>query len=262
MRIFLCTQIADEARHVRFFNRFYEEVGVLESDNLQDRLAETSEHLNPQFNVLFDEQLKGRVDHLARKPEDLEMLVEAITLYHMIIEGMLALTGQHFIIEYNEERARCRGSSRASTTSPATSTATWPSARASCATWRRRTTRYRDAIQRTLVGVRARRPTACSAALVRRGRARGVRLHDRGDAGLRDEGAGAPAEGHRAGAAPTARLEDPAAERHVGSGRSRITLPSSSGAPSTSTSDMTGPIWRGGKFTTATTSRPSRSSRA
>src|SRR6187551_4138181 len=30
MRIFLSTQIADEARHVRFFNRFYEEVGVLE----------------------------------------------------------------------------------------------------------------------------------------------------------------------------------------------------------------------------------------
>ena len=34
MRIFLCTQIADEARHVAFFDRFYEEVGVLESDNL------------------------------------------------------------------------------------------------------------------------------------------------------------------------------------------------------------------------------------
>ncbi len=33
-RIFLCTQIADEARHVRFFERFYREVGVLESDGL------------------------------------------------------------------------------------------------------------------------------------------------------------------------------------------------------------------------------------
>ncbi|MEA2417908.1 MAG: ribonucleoside-diphosphate reductase beta chain, partial [Thermoleophilaceae bacterium] len=103
MRIFLCTQIADEARHVAFFNRFYEQVGVLESDNLQDRLEETSAHLNPQFHVLFDELLKGKVDRLARNPEDLETLVEAITLYHMIIEGMLALTGQHFIISYNEE---------------------------------------------------------------------------------------------------------------------------------------------------------------
>jgi ribonucleoside-diphosphate reductase beta chain len=109
MRIFLCTQIADEARHVRFFNRFYDEVGVLQSGTLQERLAETSAHLNPQFDVLFDEMLKGRVDRLARDPEDLELLVEAITLYHMIIEGMLALTGQHFIIEYNEEQGTLPG---------------------------------------------------------------------------------------------------------------------------------------------------------
>jgi ribonucleoside-diphosphate reductase beta chain len=103
MRIFLCTQIADEARHVAFFNRFYDQVGVLESNTLEERLEETSAHLNPQFHVLFDELLKGKVDRLARNPEDLETLVEAITLYHMIIEGMLALTGQHFIISYNEE---------------------------------------------------------------------------------------------------------------------------------------------------------------
>ncbi|HEY0631522.1 MAG TPA: ribonucleotide-diphosphate reductase subunit beta, partial [Thermoleophilaceae bacterium] len=103
MRIFLCTQIADEARHVAFFNRFYDEVGVLEATTLEERLEETSAHLNPNFHVLFDEMLKGKVDRLARAPEDLETLVEAVTLYHMIIEGMLALTGQHFIITYNEE---------------------------------------------------------------------------------------------------------------------------------------------------------------
>ena len=102
MRVFLCTQIADEARHVQFFNRFYEEVGVLEADNLKDRLEETSAHLNENFTRLFDDMLKSRVDRLAREPEDLETLVEAVTLYHMVIEGMLALTGQHFIIEYNE----------------------------------------------------------------------------------------------------------------------------------------------------------------
>ena len=45
MRIFLCTQIADEARHLAFFDRFYQEVGVLESDNLQERLDETTAHL-------------------------------------------------------------------------------------------------------------------------------------------------------------------------------------------------------------------------
>jgi ribonucleoside-diphosphate reductase beta chain len=109
MRIFLCTQIADEARHVAFFNRFYEEVGVLKSDTLQERLVETSEHLNPKFHELFDEMLSTRVDKLARHPEDLETLVEAITLYHMVIEGMLALTGQYFIITYNEENGTLPG---------------------------------------------------------------------------------------------------------------------------------------------------------
>ncbi len=102
MRIFLCTQIADEARHVAFFDRFYSEVGVLEADDLSGRLAETSEHLNPEFGEMFDEALKRRVDRLAARPEDLETLVEAVTIYHMVIEGMLALTGQHFIIDYNQ----------------------------------------------------------------------------------------------------------------------------------------------------------------
>src|SRR5919201_454063 len=109
MRIFLCTQIADEARHVRFFNRFYEEVGVLEANDLHGRLEETSAHVNPEFHTLFDELLKGKVDRLARDPEDLELLVETITLYHMVIEGMLALTGQHFILQYNEEQGTLPG---------------------------------------------------------------------------------------------------------------------------------------------------------
>jgi ribonucleoside-diphosphate reductase beta chain len=49
------------------------------------------------------------VDRLARVPEDLEQLVEAVTLYHMVIEGMLALTGQHFILQYNEEQGTLPG---------------------------------------------------------------------------------------------------------------------------------------------------------
>src|SRR3954453_19180592 len=103
MRIFLCTQIADEARHVAFFDRFYSEVGVLKADTLDGRLAETSEHLNPEFTTLFDELLRRRVDRLAQEPGDLEALVEAVTIYKMLNEGILAPTGQHFIIDYNEQ---------------------------------------------------------------------------------------------------------------------------------------------------------------
>ena len=68
MRIFLCTQIADEARHVAFFDRFYSEVGVLEADDLDERLAETSEHLNPEFgDALRRDAQAARVDRLARR---------------------------------------------------------------------------------------------------------------------------------------------------------------------------------------------------
>jgi ribonucleoside-diphosphate reductase beta chain len=101
-KVFLCTQIADEARHVRFFERFYREVGVLEADGLTEMLAETSAHLNQNFGELFDEMLGSRTARLSQEPEDTEVLVEAVTLYHMVIEGMLALTGQHFIMEFNE----------------------------------------------------------------------------------------------------------------------------------------------------------------
>src|SRR5918997_5390630 len=109
MRVFLSTQIADEARHVRFFDRFYSEVGVLEADNVADRLRETEQHLNTGFGELFEGLLKKRVDRLAAEPEDTVQLVEAITLYHMIIEGVLALTGQHFIIDYNEQEGTLPG---------------------------------------------------------------------------------------------------------------------------------------------------------
>ena len=101
-QVFLCTQIADEARHAKFFDRFYSEVGVLESSTLEERLEEASAHLNREFGELFDGMLRARIDRLAAEPEDLETLVEAVTIYHMVVEGMLALTGQHFIMDYNE----------------------------------------------------------------------------------------------------------------------------------------------------------------
>ncbi|MGE5857590.1 MAG: ribonucleotide-diphosphate reductase subunit beta [Solirubrobacterales bacterium] len=109
-RIFLSTQIADEARHVRFFDRFFSEVGVLEgAEGLAQRLEALDEHLNDAFRTLFDDLLKSRVDRLGHEPGDRDALVEAVALYHMVIEGMLALTGQHFIIDYNERMGTLPG---------------------------------------------------------------------------------------------------------------------------------------------------------
>jgi ribonucleoside-diphosphate reductase beta chain len=75
---------------------------VLEADGLSEMLTETSAHLNDNFGRLFDEMLGKRTERLSQEPEDTEALVEAVTLYHMVIEGMLALTGQHFIMDFNE----------------------------------------------------------------------------------------------------------------------------------------------------------------
>lgn len=109
-RIFLGTQIADEARHVRFFDRFFSEVAVIdETSELRQRLDALEKHLSPAFGELFDGLLRSRVDRLAEEPGDGEALVEAVTLYHMVIEGMLALTGQHFIIDYNEQQGTLPG---------------------------------------------------------------------------------------------------------------------------------------------------------
>jgi ribonucleoside-diphosphate reductase beta chain len=103
MRVFLSTQIADEARHVKFFERYAAEIGMLDADGLTGRLEETEVHRKPEFGQLFDEMLHSRVQRLAAEPEDRDALVEAITIYHIVIEGMLALTGQHFMIIYNED---------------------------------------------------------------------------------------------------------------------------------------------------------------
>ena len=42
-------------------------------------------------------------------PRTRETLVEAVTIYHMVIEGMLALTGQHFIMDFNERQGTLPG---------------------------------------------------------------------------------------------------------------------------------------------------------
>jgi ribonucleoside-diphosphate reductase beta chain len=153
MRLFLATQIADEARHVAFFDRFYSEVGVLESETLTARLEETSAHLNPEFTVLFDELLKGKADRLATEPGDLVCACEFVTIYHMIVEGMLALTGQHFIIDYNEQQGTLPGFVEGFT-----NVARDEHRHVAFGAWflrhmAQRDARYREAIQQTLVEV-------------------------------------------------------------------------------------------------------------
>jgi ribonucleoside-diphosphate reductase beta chain len=99
---YLATQQVDEARHMQFFDRFYREVVGIDHERVQDRLARVREQLNDAFVQLFDTDLVRAANRLVADPRDREAKVQFVTTYHMVIEGALALTGQHFITDYFE----------------------------------------------------------------------------------------------------------------------------------------------------------------
>lgn len=102
---FLSTQLVDEVRHMVFFDRFYQEVIRFDTeDGIEPRLERTRQEVNADFLAMFDGRLMDVAGRLRDDPSDTDAFVEGITLYHMIIEGALALTGQHYLIDYLEKR--------------------------------------------------------------------------------------------------------------------------------------------------------------
>ena len=100
---YLATQQVDEARHMKFFDRFYREVAGFDQAGFDERLARVREELNDAFVELFDNELVDAGKRLIADPGDRSAKVEFVTIYHMIIEGALALTGQNFITKYFEQ---------------------------------------------------------------------------------------------------------------------------------------------------------------
>jgi ribonucleoside-diphosphate reductase beta chain len=100
---FLATQLVDEARHAVFFDRYAAEVMALSADDLRGRLQEMEEGLLGPWHYLFDDELRGVAKRLIEKPDDLRLFVEGIVIYHMVTEGVLAMTGQRVILRYTEE---------------------------------------------------------------------------------------------------------------------------------------------------------------
>ena len=95
---FLATQQVDEVRHAVFFHRFFKEVIGVGGDSIQQTLSATLPQLNWGYRGIFD-----RLDTMAeelRKDRSLPKYAQAITLYHLIVEGSLAQPGQHFIEDF------------------------------------------------------------------------------------------------------------------------------------------------------------------
>jgi hypothetical protein len=95
---FLATQQVDEVRHSIFFHRFFKEVIGVGGESVQQTLASTLPQLGWGYHGVFD-----RLDRMAeelRKDRSLPKYAQAITLYHLIVEGSLAQPGQHFIEDF------------------------------------------------------------------------------------------------------------------------------------------------------------------
>jgi ribonucleoside-diphosphate reductase beta chain len=108
-RIFLASQIADEARHCVFFDRFYREVVGADAKTIADNLAEQRQHVNAEWKQLFDGILHDAAETLRKDPSDMDALVRGITVYMIVIEGTLALTGARFILRSLKEMDRLPG---------------------------------------------------------------------------------------------------------------------------------------------------------
>jgi ribonucleoside-diphosphate reductase beta chain len=105
---FLTTQQVDEVRHAQFFNRFYERV-LKRDGTFESRLEKAREDVNESFIQMFDVELVDAQERLLANPGDLEAKVDFVVLYHMVIEGTLALTGQHFMQDYLEKQGKLPG---------------------------------------------------------------------------------------------------------------------------------------------------------
>jgi ribonucleoside-diphosphate reductase beta chain len=100
---FLITQQVDEARHAQHFNRLYEEVFAVDG-SFEDRLASARRDLTADYFTLFDGHLVDAHQALLADPSDIGAKVDFVTVYHMVIEGTLALTGQYFQTDNMERR--------------------------------------------------------------------------------------------------------------------------------------------------------------
>jgi ribonucleoside-diphosphate reductase beta chain len=104
IEIFLSTQMVDEARHTVFFQRWWHDVVGTDAKDLNTLLAEIRPKANEGYNTLFYDLLPATAQRLASDPRDFDAFVEGVTMYHIVIEATIALTGQRFELESMREQ--------------------------------------------------------------------------------------------------------------------------------------------------------------
>ena len=99
-KIFLTTQCVDETRHAVFFDRWFQEVVAAGDGDLSRRLRSSRQWVGPGFGPLFDVYLEDVTSQLRENPGDIRHFAKSMAVYHLVIEGVLALTGQKFILQW------------------------------------------------------------------------------------------------------------------------------------------------------------------
>jgi ribonucleoside-diphosphate reductase beta chain len=104
IEVFLSTQMVDEARHTVFFEKWWREVAGTDARDMAALLQEIRPEANEGYNILFYDRLPATAQRLASNPKDFDAFVEGVTLYHIVIEATIALTGQRFELESMREQ--------------------------------------------------------------------------------------------------------------------------------------------------------------
>src|SRR3954469_24045136 len=97
-KYFLATQQVDEARHAIFFKRFMHEVVGRGDGSIAGGLRATEPELTWGFRKTF--ALLDEVTGALRTDTSRVALARAVTMYHLVVEALLAQPGQHFISDY------------------------------------------------------------------------------------------------------------------------------------------------------------------
>lgn len=98
-RLFLATQAADLARHEFFLERFMQEV-----------IGRDSSEIDTSWGL---KQLLAEVDRLAevlrRKPREKPLMAQTVALCHVVVQGVLAIPGNHFLYRYMDRHGIAPG---------------------------------------------------------------------------------------------------------------------------------------------------------
>lgn len=103
-KIYLTSQIEDEARHVIFFERFRREAIGFASASVDEALDGAYEEYHYGGEAIFNHALLAQLGHcLARDPQDMHNRVRYATVYFFWTEGVRALSTFQLLLNYCRE---------------------------------------------------------------------------------------------------------------------------------------------------------------